>query len=197
MSDKDKWPFQKRVAHLQQLFGMDFKSAMDSVQDDYSRFKDRNQTLTERQNDQSNAAAVQLISHFALLATLSLTVVGFLLTQSAQTLTDLQKITILFILIFEVSSLFFGAWDYLQTMYFHRSWAALYQRIGKEVDAIFDSGELQWSTDMSEIEAKHLKDQPESTKLWVTYAMVGLCLAGLLLLIVLFYAYFFDAPMIK
>jgi hypothetical protein len=110
-SKKDKEPFLKSIAHLQELFSMDFRTALDSVQDTYSRFKNRNQKLIERQNDLSNSAQVQLISHFALLATLTLTVVGFLLTQTSQTLTDKQEVLVLIILGLEIGSLTFGAID--------------------------------------------------------------------------------------
>lgn len=196
-SKKDKEPFLKSIAHLQELFDMDFRAALDNVQDTYSRFKNRNQKLIERQNDLSNNAQVQLISHFALLATLTLTVVGFLLTQTSQTLTDKQEILILIILCFEIGSLTFGAIDYLQTIHFHRGWAMLYQDIDKEVDSKLDSGELQWTNDLNKIEAKYLKKAPESTKMWITYLMIGLCLSGLMLLLVLFCAYFYDLPLIK
>lgn len=100
-------PFLKSVLHLQELHEIDFKTAMESVQATYSGFKNRNQKLIERQNDQSNNAQVQLISHFAILATLTLTVLGFLLTQTAQPLTNHQEKLILIILGVEIASLFF------------------------------------------------------------------------------------------
>lgn len=167
------------------------------VQSTYSHFKSRNQGLIERQNDQSNNGQIQLISHFATLATLTLTVMSFLLTQDAQELTDRQEFLVLIILALEVGSLFFGAADYMQTIFFHRRWASLYQEIDKEVDAKFESGELQWTNDMNKIEARHLKSAPESTKMSITYAMVGLCLGGLVLVLLLFIAYFYDLPFIK
>lgn len=92
---------------------------------------------------------------------------------------------------------FFGAADYIQTIVFHRRWAKLYQDIDKEIDEKFETGELQWTNDINKIEAKHLKLTPESTKMWVTYWMVGLCLSGLVLLLILFIAYFYDVPLIR
>jgi hypothetical protein len=192
-----KPPFLKSVRHLQELYDIDFKSAVENVQNTYARFKERNQKLIERQNDQSNTAQVQLISHFALLATLTLTVVGFLITQTTQELTANQKLLIIAILVSEVASLAFGAWDYLQTILFHQRWAKLYQDIDKETDSKFESGVLQWTYDLNEIESKHLEKTPELTRMWITFVMVGLCLAGLLLLVVLFCAYFYNVPLVK
>jgi hypothetical protein len=195
--NREKPPFLKSVEHLQALHDIDFTSALESVQNTYSRFKERNQKLIERQNDQSNSAQVQLISHFALLATLTLTVVGFLLTQTSHELTDNQKLLIVAILVAEVISLGFGAWDYLQTILFHQRWAKLYQDIDKETDSKLESGGLQWTYELNDIEAKHLKRTPESTRMWVTFVMVGFCLAGLLLLVLVFCAYFYDIPLVK
>jgi hypothetical protein len=198
MADKKGTPpFLKSVAHLQELFDIDFKSALESVQDTYARFKNRNQKLIERQNDLSNNAQVQLISHFALLATLTLTVVGFLLTQTTQSLTDNQQVLILVILGLEIASLTFGAADYLQTILFHQRWARLYQDMDKEIDKKFETGELEWTNDINKIEAKHLKKAPETTKMWVTYIMVALCIIGLALLLLLFCAYFYDIPFVR
>lgn len=194
---KNNPPLLKSVAHIQELFDIDFKSALDIVQDTFARFKSRNQKLIERQNDLSNTAQVQLISHFALLATLTLTVVGFLLTQTTQTLTNKQEILILIILGLEVASLAFGAADYLQTILFHQRWARLYQDIDKEIDSKFEDGTLQWTKDINKIEAKHLKKSPETTKMWITYTMVALCMLGLLMLILLFCAYFYNLPLVN
>lgn len=195
VSKKDP-PFLGSIRHLMSVLSIDYSTAMDKVDGVYKNFKGRNQKLLERQNDQSNAAQIQLISHFALLATLTLTVTGFLLTQTTQQLTDGHKILILCILVAQTVSLFFGACDYLQTIRFHMSWAKLYQSIDEEVNEKFNSGELQQTSQLNKIESKHLKDQPDTTKMWVTIVMVGSCLFGLLLLLVLFYSYFFDVPII-
>lgn len=191
MTDKDRPPFFKSIGHLQNVLDVDLKTAMEKVQAVYSDFKGRNQRLIERQNDQSNAAQVQLISHFALLATLTLTVIGFLVTQNTQSLTSFQKIIILNILFLEIVSIFFGAMDYVQTIRFHMRWAKLHQNIDREVDDRLNSGTLQWTRQLNEIEARHLESLPESTKLWVTVMMIATCLLGLVLLLVLFYAFFF------
>ncbi len=196
VSNKGKEPFNKSIEHLQELFGIGQRDAIDRVQGTYSNFKNRNQKLTERQNNQSNSAQVQLISHFALLASLTLTVLGFTLTQNALKLTDSQQLIILIILGLQIGSLCFGAADYLQTIKFHNSWAKLYNNIEKEVDSKFENGELQWTNDLNEIEAKYLKKSVESTRLWITNMMVIFCLLGLVLLLVLYWAVFYDLPLI-
>lgn len=195
-NNREDPPFGKSVEHLQNLHGIDFTTALESVQDTYSRFKNRNQKLTERQNDASNAIQVQIVSHFALLATLTLTVVGFLMTQTSRELTTNQEILVILILGLEVISLILGVIDYLVTMRFHLSWAKLYQNIDREVDSKLNNRKLQWTYELNEIEAKHLKKQPESTNMYLTYSMVAFCIAGLLLLILLFAAYFFNLPLI-
>jgi len=191
------FPFKKNIEHLKTLFGLDNKEAIDRVQDSYAKFKDRNQKLTERQTDQSNIAQVQLISHFAILATLSLTVIGFFITQTAQVLTGNQEITILLIVICNIISLCFGAYDYIQTINFHRNWAELYQSIDLEVDKRFAASELQWTNELNEIENEKLAFAPKSTLMWITYAMVVSCLAGLLLSALLVFAFFNDIPGVR
>jgi len=187
-------PFAKTVEHSMELRGMDLSTALTEVQARYDSFTKRNERLTERQNDEGNKAQIQLISHFALLATLALTVTGLLITQTAQSLTDAQKILILVVLSIEATSLLFGALDYLQTIRFHTKWAKIYQNIGNEVGEKVSAGEVQEMSDLVDIERKYLKKVPESTKKWITILMVSLCFLGLGLLILLFYVYFFDVP---
>lgn len=170
--------------------------ALEMVDKTYENFKARNQKLLERQNDRSNNAQVQLISHFALLATLTLTVTGFLITQTVYKLTENQQWLILFILGAEILSIVFGAIDYLQTIHFHDKWSKVYYNIDKEVNSKFNDGSLQRTVQLGEIESKYVDAENTSTKMWVTYAMIGLCVLGLLSLLLLFYAYFFKTPFI-
>jgi hypothetical protein len=194
MGVKNKAPFQKSVEHAMELRGIDVGTAVTEVQARYDSFIERNEKLVQRQNDQGNRAQIQLISHFALLATLALTVTGFLITQTEQPLTDPQKNLILVILLAQAVSLFFGALDYLQTIKFHMVWAKVYQLVGREVEKRVGSGDIQTVNEMGEIEQDLVNKTSESTKVWITYLMVIFCLVGLGLLIFLFYAYFFDVP---
>lgn len=194
MAVTKKAPFQESVEHSMKLRDIDVGTALTEVQLRYDSFIERNEKLVQRQNDQSNNGQIQLISHFALLATLSLTVTGFLITQTAQTLTDPQKNLILIILSTQTLSLFFGAADYLQTIGFHKKWAKLYQSVGKEVENKVNLGTIQLVNEMGEIEQRAIDSAPESTKEWITFTMITSCLLGLILLIFLFYVYFFDMP---
>jgi len=177
-----------------QLKGVDINTALADVQRKYDAFKDRNQAMLERQDDQANKAQVQLISHFALLATLSLTVTGLLITQTAQNLTDPHKIIILVILSSEVLSLYFGSKDYRQTIKFHNRWAKTYHEIDKEVNAKYESGELQMISDLGKIEHRHTSEMDRETSKFITSLMIYLCFLGLILLVILFFVYFFDIP---
>lgn len=196
-SKNDKIPFIKYIQHVQKLYDISFESAVDKAQTTYEKFLGRNLKFLEKQNEQANATQVQLISHFALLATLTLTVLGFLITQTAQRLTNGQQKVVLLTICIEIASLFFGAIDYVQTIRFHQRWARLYLTIDKEAQAKFGNGELQWASDLAAIESKHVKKLKDSTDMRITYAMVFLCLLGLLTLALLFYAYFFNVPLIK
>lgn len=197
MTDLKDAPFTETVILLQKNLEIDPLTAMQMVDTRFENFKARNQKLLERQNDTSNNAQVQLISHFALLATLTLTVTGFLITQTGHNLTPNQQWLILFILIIEILSIVFGAIDYLQTIHFHSSWAKAYHAIDIEVNTKFEDGSLQRTAQLGEIEKKHIDLEKESTKTWISYTMIALCVLGLLSLVLLFYAYFFDAPFIK
>ncbi|HBO65038.1 TPA: hypothetical protein DD425_03705 [Candidatus Saccharibacteria bacterium] len=186
--------FASAIEYLTIAHDIDTRTAIAQVQEGYSDFKNRNQKLTERQLDQSNRAQIQLISHFALLATLTLTVTGFLITQSSDSLTDAHKWLILIILVSEIASIFFGYLDYKQTIDFHDKWARMYRDIDTEVEAKFKTGELQMLSDLGEIEQQHLNKMDETTNEKISKAMVILCLFGLIVLVALFGVYFFDVP---
>lgn len=190
-------PFLKSIQHLIDEFGLGYKEAVDEVQSRYAQFKERNQRLIERQNDQSNSVQVQLISHFALLATLTLTVSGFLLTQNSKPLTDIQQFLIILILGLQIASLVLGAIDYLLTIHFHNYWAKLYHAIDEEVDNKVESGKIKSVSEMGFIENSYINTARKTTPVWISYLMVGSCLFGLLLLLLLFIAYFYDMPFVK
>lgn len=185
--------FSKAISHLQELHGIDRRAAMKEVQADYDKYMEANQQLTLEQDRQGNAANIQLVSHFALLATLSLTVVGFLF-QSAPNLTDPQKALVLTVLIAQTLSLSLGAADYVVTIMFHRKWAQAYFLVGKEINRKFELDELQLISDLYKVEEDIIKDKPRTTPIWITVVMVTSCLIGLLALILLFYIYLFDVP---
>lgn len=197
MAKPPQIPLMESVKILQDNYGLDLHSAMHEVDDTLQDFKRRNQKLIERQNDASNNAQIQLISHFALLATLTLTVVGFLITQTEHLLTSNQQRLILFILLVEILSLLFGAIDYLQTINFHKKWAKMYYDVDNEISEKFNDRSLQRTSELGIIEKKHIDRMKTSTKTWVTYVMVIFCILGLFSLLLLFYAYFFDVPFIK
>lgn len=191
---KAKRPFGKTINHSISIRGIDFDTALREVKSKYGSFIIRNQQLTERHIDLANATSIQIISHFSLLATLSLTVAGFLVSQTGQDFTNPQRILIIFILGSQTSSLFFGALDYWNTIKFHESWAKRYQAVGIEVDKKVNNGKLQKINDMVKIEYKHIKNHKERTSPIITFLMVAFCIAGLCMLIVLFCAFFFDIP---
>ncbi|MEO5949914.1 MAG: hypothetical protein ABIQ04_00525 [Candidatus Saccharimonadales bacterium] len=189
-------PFTESIKLIVNNLEVEPVAAVEMVNKTYENFKDRNQKLLERQSDRSNNAQVQLISHFALLATLTLTVTGFVITQTENRLTPNQQWLILFILFIEILSIVSGAIDYLQTIHFHDKWSKVYHNVDKEVNAKFKDGTLQRTAQLGEIEAKYVDSEKASTKMWVTYTMVGSCVFGLFSLVLLFYAYFFDVPFI-
>lgn len=189
-----KKPFEETIKHSMELRGITFSEAMNETQQRYESFVEKNNRLTERQDDRVNTAQIQLISHFALLATLTLTVIGFLITQNDHILTDSQHWTILFIILMQILSLFFGSLDYWQTIKFHSEWARVYQKVGNEVSEKVDNGEVQKFSDLTDIKNSLVDSHRiETNKLW-TILMVTLCLVGLGALLILFYAYFFDVP---
>lgn len=143
MRDPKPPAFTESVQFLQDNFGMDYYTARESVDNRLSSFKDRNQKLLEKQNDSSNSAQIQLISHFALLATLTLTVTGFIITQTEQTVTNSQHWLIIIILCFEIASIGFGAYDYIQTITFHDKWAKKYYNVDVEINRKIKNGTLQ------------------------------------------------------
>lgn len=194
---KSKRPFEKAVGYLKSAYDIDDRAALSDVQERFDNWKERNQRLIERQDDQANAAQVQLISHFALLATLTLTVTGFLITQNLQVLTTPQQVLVVLIIALEITSLYFGAKDFRQTIKFHNLWAKAYFNANKEVDKLYDSGELQLVNQMSDIEQKHIKKMSNETNDLITKLMIYFCFAGLILLLVLFIVYFFDVPIWK
>ena len=178
-----------------EIRGIDFNTAISEVQARYDKYMDRNQALVERQDDQANHMSAQLNSHFALLATLSLTVTGFLITQTTQNLTNPQRLLILIILSSETLSLFFGALDYRHTIKFHNKWAKTYYKMGKEIDEKLDSGELQFISDLRKIDTSYTSKIPRETRKVFSTLMITFCILGLVVLIGLFYAYFFDVPL--
>lgn len=187
-------PFEKTIEHSMNLRDISFSEALKEVQDQYGKFTDRNQLLLERQNDQANHAQIQFISHFALLATLTLTVAGFLITQTTQSLTDVHKIMILVVIASETLSLFFGALDYWQTIQFHMKWSKAYQEIDSDVNIKITTGEIQYIDDLRKIEDEKTSAIDKSTNMSVTFRMVFFSLLGLMILITVYYAYFFDVP---
>jgi len=197
LSMADKQPFEETIQHSMELRGISFSEAMAETQQRYEGFVERNNQLTERQDDRANTALIQLISHFALLATLTLTVTGFLITQTEHDLTSAQQWTIVSILILQVASLFFGALDYWQTIKFHTNWAKLYQSIGNKVSQKVENGEIQFFSDLTKIESTMTKAHKSETNKALTILMVSFCLIGLAALILLFAAYFFDIPVWK
>ena len=201
MQKENKGPFFENIKYRQDHFGMDFKTACDSVQSDYEQFVAHIQKLVERQDSWTNRAYIQIISHFALLATLVMTISGIFISQTTQKLSLGQSWLILIVICFEIISLSFGAWDYIQTILFHKKWAKTYQSIAREADRKVESGTIQFVSELRKIEEKYIeksKDKPkETTDIKITYAMVAFCLFGSLLLVFLFYTYFFDVPFIK
>ncbi|MES2631199.1 MAG: hypothetical protein V4611_04540 [Patescibacteria group bacterium] len=189
-----KQPFEETISHSMELRGISFSEAMIETQQRYERFVDSNNKSIERQDDRANTALIQLISHFALLATLTLTVTGFLITQADQELTGAQQWLIISIMIMQVVSLFFGALDYWQTIKFHTNWAKLYQSVGDKVSEKINSGDVQYFSDLTAIEDKMFKAHESETNKVLTVLMVVFCLSGLSLLLILFTAYFFDIP---
>lgn len=176
------------------LRSLSFNESMEIVQKKYDGFVDRNQRLVERQDDSANKLQIQLNSHFAVLATLTLTVTGFLVSQTSDSLTDPHRWLILIILACEAMSLLFCAVDYRHSIKFHNKWAKAYHEIDNEANKKLETGELQTFEDVRAIEQKHTSPLPRETIKVFSILMITLCLVGLATLILLFYTYFFNVP---
>ena len=189
---KHSMPFQDSIEHYMNELDMSPKEAVAHADEYYQLFRSRNEDSMRSQQDQSNKVQMQIVSHFALLSTLTITVLGFLITQTNQQITDLQKILILLIMTFEIISISFGAIDFIQTIQFHNKWARVYKRINDTAGERVVSFEINSTTQLLEIEDVELKSEKSTTKTWVTWVMVCSGLIGMTLLIILFTAYFFD-----
>jgi len=187
-------PFSESVLHFMKEFDLDFHQAVKEVGNGYEKFKKRNQALIERQNNASNTAQISLIAHTTTLSILTLTVAGFLSAQFTESFNDNHKIILMSIILIEIMSLFFGLFDYIQTISFHDSWAKTYSDIDKEVDKKVQNGEIKWLSDLGDIEERYLEKQISGTDKKITLAMIMLSLLGLSLVFILFYSFFFDIP---
>lgn len=152
--------------------------------------------MLERQVDIANRHQIGLLQHVATIATLTLTVSGFLASQFVGNIdfTKSHRVLYILVLLFESLALLLSMFDYWQTIRFHQLWSNAYKDIDIEADEKFENRELQLLSQLGEIELKIIGKQPKSTNILITKLMVSFCLVGILLLITLFAAYFFDVP---
>ena len=196
MAKQSKEPFAESRDHLISL-GYSYIEAGEAIQKNYTNFVSRIERLKDNQQNQGNSAQVQLISHVALLATLTITVLGFLLSQAPESLNERHKALIIVVIGLEVISLFYSIKDYWQTINFHIDWAKKYANILDDTGTKIDEGKIQWNKDLIELEKRHYKNVPDSTDRTVTKLMIKYCLAGLVVALVLFIAFLFDIPYVE
>lgn len=190
-----KNPFQTRYDHLVEDWGLKPYEAIKEIEKDRREFKETHDRQMRVHLDASNNAQISRIGHVTTLATLTVTIAGFLSTQFSESVfNEKHKIILILIIISEFLSLVFSVRDYKNTIIFHATWAKTHMKINDQVSTLFDSGELQTMNDMIAVQDDCLANQIEKTSELPQKLMVNFALFGLGLVVLLFYAYFFDVP---
>lgn len=189
--------FEKAVNGQVSAFGMTQREALDRIQAQYADFKKRNEQLLEKHNDSVNLNSSSLVAHTTLLATLTLTVAGFLVNNFDAQLAVRLKVLIIVTVIAEIISALMGLLIYLDSIEFFKKWSRAYANIDAEVDKKINDGSVQFISDLRKIEAKHIRNVPRESSALLHRIMVVTCVLGLMMLVTLYIGYFFDVPLIK
>lgn len=199
MSRMPKRPFEQAVNDMVKTFDISTDEALRRVQERYDSFKARNERLLERQNDQANKAQINLTTHCTLLATGVLAVGGaFIGTVYEKTdFTHIHVAIFVVVVLSELVSLTLSLVDYVLTGRFHAGWAKAYQDIDKDTEASLNNGNLQLTSQLGEIEAKHIEKQTIKTSPYLQIAIIATVLLGVWAFFLLILTYFIDVPYYK
>lgn len=196
---KNQQPFEETVKHYVNELGLTPDEALKRVQKSYSDFKNRNERLLERQNNQSNTVQITLSTQSLLLATAVLTFSGAFVASVYQDdrFSAFHSGIFVLIAVFELTSLTLGVWDYIKTIDFHTKWTIAYHEIDKEVDTGISTEDIQSTEDLRSIEAKYIDKQPSATSTLIPKLMAFLAVLGAWTFLFLILSYFYELNFIS
>ena len=196
MTKKSSLPFERAVDAKVEAYGISKRDAIQDVQQYYQYFKNRNEQLLSKQNDQANSTQINLLNQCTISVIAALTVGGAFAgsVYKDSSFTDSHKAIFISMLALGFTALVLCLIDYLLTIRFHQRWAKAYHQVDKETNERLDSGSLQWTSDLGHIETKHIDDLPTTTNIQVGRAMVASVIGTLILLLLLISTYFYDLP---